>query len=133
MKVPFLFLHFIFIHIKQNYNLFLYNIINFIITIFIFKFCIFLHIFLILVLGGKSLMNLSIREHIINNFKGDDYDTLRRAIDESVASQDEVTLPGLGVFLEIIWENADQELKNQLIDIIKKRVEKGLEKEKREN
>ena len=48
-------------------------------------------------------MDLSIREHIINNFKGDNYDTLRRAIDESVASQDEVTLPGLGVFLEIIW------------------------------
>lgn len=75
---------------------------------------------------------MSIREHIINNFKGDDYDILRRAIDESVTSQDEVTLPGLGVFLEIIWENADQELKNQLIDIIKKRVEKGLEEEKRE-
>lgn len=77
-------------------------------------------------------MNLSIREHIINNFKGDDYDNLRRAIDESVTSQDEVTLPGLGVFLEIIWENADQELKNQLIDIIKKRVEKGLKEEKKE-
>ena len=77
-------------------------------------------------------MDLSIRNHIINNFKGDDYDILRRAIDESVTSQDEVTLPGLGVFLEIIWENADQELKNQLIDIIKKRVEKGLEEEKRE-
>ncbi len=78
-------------------------------------------------------MNLSIREHIINNFKGDNYDTLKRAIDESVKSQDEVTLPGLGVFLEIIWENADMELKNQLIEIIKKRVEKGLEEEKKES
>lgn len=71
-------------------------------------------------------MDMSIREHIINNFKGDDYNTLRQAIDESVSSQDEVTLPGLGVFLSIIWENADQELKNELIEIIKKRVEKGL-------
>ena len=71
-------------------------------------------------------MDMNIRDHIINNFKGDDYDTLKRAIDESVASQDEVTLPGLGVFLEIIWETADQELKNELIEIIKKRVEKGL-------
>ena len=43
-------------------------------------------------------MNLSIREHIINNFKGDNYDTLRRAIDESVASQDEVKAPAGGVF-----------------------------------
>ncbi len=72
-------------------------------------------------------MDMTIRQHIINNFKGDDYETLRKAIDESVTSQDEVTLPGLGVFLEIIWENADQELKNELIEIIKKRVQKGLE------
>lgn len=78
-------------------------------------------------------MNLNIREHIINNFKRDDYDTLRRAIDESVTSQDEVTLPGLGVFLEIIWESADQELKNQLVDIIKTRVEKGLLEQKKED
>ena len=71
-------------------------------------------------------MEMSIREHIINNFKGDDYNTLRQAIDESVSSNDEVTLPGLRVFLCLIWENADQELKNELIEIIKKRVEKGL-------
>ena len=72
-------------------------------------------------------MDMTIRQHIINKFKGDDYETLRKAIDESVSSQDEVTLPGLGVFLEIIWENADQELKNELIEIIKKRVQKGLD------
>ena len=70
---------------------------------------------------------MSIRQHIIYNFKGDDYDTLRRAIDESVKEQDEVTLPGLGVFLEIIWENADNELKDKLIEIIKTRVQKGLD------
>lgn len=73
-------------------------------------------------------MDLSIREHIINNFKGDNYDTLRKAIDEAVSEQDEVTLPGLGVFLEIIWEGADQELKNQMIDLIKKRVDLGNKK-----
>ena len=70
---------------------------------------------------------MSIRQHIINNFKVDDYETLRRAIDESVKEQDEVTLPGLGVFLEIIWENADNELKDKLIEIIKARVQKGLD------
>lgn len=69
---------------------------------------------------------MNIREHIINNFQGDDYQALKEAIDESVESKDEITLPGLGVFFELIWENADQELKNTMIDIIKKRVEKGL-------
>ena len=62
----------------------------------------------------------------MRSMSDEDYNTLRQAIDESVTSQDEVTLPGLGVFLSIIWENADQELKNELIEIIKKRVEKGL-------
>ncbi len=74
-------------------------------------------------------MDLDIRHHIINNFKGDNFNTLKNAIDESVEEKDELTLPGLGVFFELIWENADQELKNQLIEIIRKRVRKGLEDE----
>ena len=71
-------------------------------------------------------MNTNIRYHIINNFQGDDYDALKRAIDEAVNEQDEVNLPGLGVFLELIWENSSQQLKNDLIEIIKKSVEKRL-------
>ena len=72
-------------------------------------------------------MDINIRRHIINNFQGDDFHTLKDAIEEAVKAQDELTLPGLGVFFELIWENADQELKNNLIEIIRKRVRKGLE------
>lgn len=68
-------------------------------------------------------MELSIREHIINNFKGDDYDALRSAIEESIKEQDEVTLPGMGVFLEIIWNGSDEEMKKRMIEIIKERVQ----------
>ena len=70
-------------------------------------------------------MNISIREHIINNFKGDDYDSLQSAINESIESNDEVTLPGMGVFFEIVWQGADQKLKNEMLDIIKTRVSEG--------
>ena len=69
---------------------------------------------------------MNIREHIINNFNGDDYETLKKAINEAVEEQDEVNLPGLGVFFELIWENASNKMKNDLIEIIKQRVEKGL-------
>ncbi len=72
-------------------------------------------------------MDINIRYHIINNFRGDDFNTLRNAIEESVKEKDETTLPGLGVFFELIWENANQELKNELIEIIRKRVRKGIE------
>ena len=30
----------------------------------------------------------------------------------------------MGVFLELIWEGADQEMKNKMLDIIKASVEK---------
>ena len=69
----------------------------------------------------------NIRHHIINNFQGDDFHTLKRAIDEAVKEQDEYTLPGLGVFFELVWENANQEFKNEMIEIIRKRVKKGLD------
>ena len=65
---------------------------------------------------------MGIRDYIINNFKGDDYDSLQKAINESIESKDEVTLPGMGVFFEIIWSGADQELKNKMLEIIKKRL-----------
>lgn len=68
---------------------------------------------------------MSIREHIINNFKGDDYQAIKAAIDESISSKDEITLPGLGVFFELIWTSADQELKNTLIESIKHEIKKG--------
>ena len=70
-------------------------------------------------------MNLDIRSHIINNFKGDDYDALQSAINESIDSEDEVTLPGMGVFFEIVWKGADQQLKNEMLEIIKTRVSEG--------
>ncbi len=70
-------------------------------------------------------MNISIRDHIINNFKGDDYDSLQSAINESIESKDEVTLPGMGVFFEIVWQGADQRLKNEMLEIIKNRVSQG--------
>ena len=44
---------------------------------------------------------------------------------ESIESNDEVTLPGMGVFFEIVWQGADQSLKNQILQIIKERVSQG--------
>ena len=69
-------------------------------------------------------MDIDIRSHIINNFKDDDINTLRNAIEESISEKDEIALPGMGVFLEIIWENANSELQQQLLEIIYKEIKK---------
>lgn len=63
--------------------------------------------------------DIKIRDYIINNFKDDDVDTIKRAIEESIKEQDEVTLPGMGVFFEIIWQASNEEDKNKILNILK--------------
>ena len=63
--------------------------------------------------------NISIREYITNNFKDDNENEIKESIDDSINEELEEALPGLGVFMEIIWKNADDKLKKELIDILK--------------
>ena len=63
-------------------------------------------------------MNIDIRSHIINNFKGDDINVLRNAIEESIKNNDEITLPGMGVFFELVWSKADDDMKNKILSIL---------------
>ena len=67
--------------------------------------------------------DIKIRDYIINNFKDDDTETIKRAIEESIKEQDEVTLPGMGVFFEIIWTDSNEEDKNKILNLLKKRFE----------
>ncbi len=67
--------------------------------------------------------DIKIRDYIINNFKEDDVDTIRSAIDESIKEGDEVTLPGMGVFFEIIWNESTDDEKNKILETLKKRFQ----------
>lgn len=69
-------------------------------------------------------MDIDIRQHIINNFRDDDIKTLRNAIEESIKEKDEIALPGMGVFLEVIWQDSNEELKQEMLNIIYQRVKK---------
>ena len=63
--------------------------------------------------------NVDIRKYIIQNFKNTDINGIRESIESSVQEKDEVTLPGLGVFFEILWQNCDEELRNKTLEILK--------------
>lgn len=65
-------------------------------------------------------MNISIRESIINNFKDSSIEEINEAINISIKDNDEITLPGLGVFFEILWKNSDEEIQKEIINTIKK-------------
>ena len=67
---------------------------------------------------------MSIKDYIVNNFKNDNKEAIKEAIVESINSKDEVTLPGMGVFMEIIWNNATEELKNEMLTILENNLKK---------
>lgn len=65
-------------------------------------------------------MNIDIRKSIKNNFSNSNVEEIKTSIEDSIKDNDEITLPGLGVFFEILWNNSDEENKNYILDTIKK-------------
>jgi len=69
--------------------------------------------------------DIKIRDYIINNFQNDNEETIKNAINESIKEQDEVTLPGMGVFFEIVWQDSNDEEKEKILEKLKNRFQKS--------
>jgi len=67
-------------------------------------------------------MELDLRQAVINNVKNSDTKQLGEIIQESVGREDAV-LPGMGVLFELIWNNAAQEIQQQLLQILHKSLQ----------
>ena len=67
-------------------------------------------------------MNIDIRKSVVKNFEGNGIEDIRNSIEESIKDGEEITLPGLGVFFEILWNNSDKDDK----EFILRTIEKGL-------
>lgn len=65
-------------------------------------------------------MNIDIRQNIINNFKDTNVEEIKNSIVASIDEKDEITLPGLGVFFEILWNNSEDNEKEFILKTIKK-------------
>ena len=65
-------------------------------------------------------MDIDIRKSIINNFKDSDIGEIKEAIITSINDNEETTLPGMGVFFEILWNNSDDTKKDYILQTIKK-------------
>lgn len=68
-------------------------------------------------------MNIDIRKSIKNNFKDSSNDAIAESINSAISDKDEITLPGMGVFFEILWLNSNEKEKNKIISIIKKELQ----------
>lgn len=67
-------------------------------------------------------MNIDIRKSVVKNFEGSGIEDIRQSIETSIEDNEEITLPGLGVFFEILWNNSDTADK----EFILRTIEKGL-------
>lgn len=67
-------------------------------------------------------LEIDIRKNIINNLKNEDVKGIISIIDESIISKDELVLPGLGVILELIWNDLNNNDKKKLANIVIKKV-----------
>ncbi|HPF83432.1 MAG TPA: small acid-soluble spore protein SspI [Bacilli bacterium] len=67
-------------------------------------------------------MNIDIRKNIINNFSTASMDEFIDSIETSINDNEEITLPGLGVFFEIIWKNSNKEEKEKLVNILMSKI-----------
>ncbi len=65
-------------------------------------------------------MNIDIRKHIIKNFKEAKLDEIQASINASITDKEELALPGLGVFFELLWENSDENSKTYILDTLYK-------------
>ena len=64
--------------------------------------------------------NIDVREYIKNNFKDDDISDIEKSIFSSIESKEEDILVGLGVLFELLWLNSDKDLRDNILENIKK-------------
>lgn len=63
-------------------------------------------------------MNIDIRKSIKENFKNSGKDDIIDSIEDALKDNDEVTLPGLGVFFELLWKNSSSDDKDFIVNTI---------------
>lgn len=69
-------------------------------------------------------MDLDIRKNVISKIKNDDEKSIIAIINESVITNDELVLPGLGVMMELFWNNLNENEKMSIANIIKNNIAK---------
>ena len=68
---------------------------------------------------------MNIKEYIIKNLKECSIMDVKETVVASVNSHDEVVLPGLGVLFEMVWNNSDNNFRNEIVKIIYEHTKKA--------
>ncbi|MCJ7839808.1 small acid-soluble spore protein SspI [Lederbergia sp. NSJ-179] len=63
-------------------------------------------------------MDLNLRKAVIHNVSGNDQAQLKDTIVDAIQRGEEKMLPGLGVLFEVIWQNADSQEQNMMLETL---------------
>lgn len=63
-------------------------------------------------------MNFDLRNAIIHNVSGNTQDQLRDTIVDAIQNGEEKMLPGLGVLFEVIWKNATEDERREMLETL---------------
>lgn len=61
-----------------------------------------------------NINQLNLRQAIMYKMQGADQAEVSDTIADAIASGQEKTLPGLGVLMEVLWQNSDESARQQM-------------------
>ena len=64
--------------------------------------------------------NIDVRKYIINNFQNSTIQEIKSSIEDSITSQEDDPLIGLGDIFEILWNNSNEKEREIILANIKK-------------
>lgn len=70
-----------------------------------------------------KILDLNLRKAILANVTDNSQDELEATIVDAIQSGEEKMLPGLGVLFELIWQQADQAKKKDLVQLLETGVQ----------
>ncbi|WP_017756065.1 small acid-soluble spore protein SspI [Calidifontibacillus oryziterrae] len=69
-------------------------------------------------------MNINLRHAVIHNVVDNSKEQLEDTIIDAIRSQEEKMLPGLGVLFEVIWQNSNEEEKEEMLTNLRNGLQK---------
>ncbi|MFD2926178.1 small acid-soluble spore protein SspI [Halobacillus naozhouensis] len=69
-------------------------------------------------------MDLNLRKAILSNVSGHNTDQLEATIVDAVENGEEKMLPGLGVLFEMIWKEANEQDKHEMLETLEHSLQK---------
>lgn len=70
-------------------------------------------------------MDLNLRKAILSNIATNDQEQLEATIVDAIQNGEEKMLPGLGVLFELIWQQSDEQDKQEMVDALEHGVQQA--------